>query len=185
MAVRPAAGRRVDFFFARSARHIMVDEGTRSSFTLPSTSLFTSTSDIKPKTSCSNNKDYQDIATASAIFIQHPTSLHDARNRTFALTHGNDDHSGRAEHAAPRHARIAWRALRLRLGNPAAPSASLRRTPHHFAVATPAPTNLRCSDYESPLFRVCCLAAGPDLLSSFTPSHPHPRHSHSFPRPHP
>ena len=33
-------------FFARSARHILVEEGTRSSFTLPSTSLFSSTYDI-------------------------------------------------------------------------------------------------------------------------------------------
>ena len=51
MAARPAAGRSRGFvhFFARSARHILVEKGTRSSFTLPSTSLFSSTSDINSK----------------------------------------------------------------------------------------------------------------------------------------
>ena len=43
MAARPAAERTRGFvhFFARSARHILVEGGTRSSFPLPSTSLFT------------------------------------------------------------------------------------------------------------------------------------------------
>ena len=51
MAARPAAGRTQGFvhFFARSARHILVEEGTRSSFTLPSTSLFTSTCNLHSK----------------------------------------------------------------------------------------------------------------------------------------
>ena len=51
MATRPAAGRTRGSvqFFARSASHILVEEGTRPSFTLPSTSLFSSTSDINPK----------------------------------------------------------------------------------------------------------------------------------------
>ena len=40
-----------------------------------------------------------------------------------------------------------------------------------------------CYTYDSPPCRVCCSAAWPDLVSSSTPSHPHPSHSHLFLRP--
>ena len=51
MAARPAAGRTSGFvhFFARTASHILIEEGTRSSFTLSSSSLFTLPSDINSK----------------------------------------------------------------------------------------------------------------------------------------
>ena len=65
--------------------------------------------------------------TVSATFIQHHTSLHDARNRTFTLTYENDNHSGRVdsavEHVAPRRARpcgtggIAAALLRLSISS--------------------------------------------------------------------
>ena len=102
----------------------LLEEGIRSSCTLPSIWLFNSTSDINSKRSCSNNNKNQDIATISAIFIQHLTSFHDSRNRTFTLTvrtYETDDHSGRVEHVAPRHPHCG----------PRAP-----RAPHRFAGAT-------------------------------------------------
>ena len=62
MAARPAAGRTREtvHFFARSARRIQVEEGTRSSFSFPSTLLFT-------LQKCPNNN------TSSTI---HARSLH-------------------------------------------------------------------------------------------------------------
>ena len=102
---------------------------------------------------CSNNNNYQDIqvATISAIFNQHSTSLHDARNRTFTLTYESDDHSCRVrvEHAAPstRHARIALRmpgyAAEPPLGRPRCQCSTHAR----FAGATP--TNLKLRRAES------------------------------------
>ena len=119
---KPAAGRTMGLvhFFSLA----LLEEGIRSSCTLPSIWLFNSTSDINSKRSCSNNNKNQDIATISAIFIQHLTSFHDSRNRTFTLTvrtYETDDHSGRVEHVAPRHPHCG----------PRAP-----RAPHRFAGAT-------------------------------------------------
>ena len=126
-------------FFASSARHIQ--EGTRSSFTLPSTDL----ASLRHPTSiqkCPNNNNYQDIATISAIFTRHSTSLHDGRNRTFTLTYENDDHSGSVEHVAPRHARITLWALRLRYSSAPSAFAPLQRR-HSESLCGTTPTKPR------------------------------------------
>ena len=68
---------------------------------------------------------------------------------------------------ASRHPRITLRLLRL--PNPAAPSAFARKSPHHFAVTMPT-TLRRAADAALLPGRMM----GPDLVSSSTPSYPHP-----------
>ena len=131
MAARPAAGRTRGSvqFFARSASHILVEEGTRPSFTLPSTSLFSSTSDINPKVP------QQQQLSRHINSIRNLHSAFDISSRrsqqNIYIDVRDDDHSGSVEHAAPRHARIVCRCY--------AAEPLLRRAccsaarPHHFA----------------------------------------------------
>ena len=132
MAARPAAGiTRGYVYFSLAMLAIFwekKDLGLHLRFHPPCFSLRRLTSIQKRPM----NNNYQDIATVSAIFTQHSTSLHDARSRTFTLMYENDDsdHSCRVEHAAPRHARIT---LRVLLSEPLQRRACCcAARPHHF-----------------------------------------------------
>ena len=153
MAARPAAGRTRGSvqFFARSASHILVEEGTRPSFTLPSTSLFSSTSDINPKVpqqqqlsrhinSIRNLHSAFDISSRRSqqnIYIdvqeRRPLLLRRAccsaaHQHRFAGVYAAEPPQRRACCSAARPHHFAELRARQRRAR------SLRCTPHHFAL---------------------------------------------------